>query len=155
RINDPQENSPVVSAPTTRSGGGSRVFMSATWTITSFLRKVRTWRSNPETWTEETFVAFCANDWPPQPKHPARSTTSTRAVLKCGLRMESFRALGNVVFSARRENVDHLRIACPNFKGSAETVHSQVSAHHVDNLVVGMTVHRSSPAFHHLVLREE
>src|SRR6266436_10216780 len=47
-MNDPQENSPVVSAPTTRSGGGSRVLMSATCDATSVCRKLRTCRSRSE-----------------------------------------------------------------------------------------------------------
>jgi len=38
-MNDPQENSPVVNTPTTRSGGGSRVLMSATCAATSVCRK--------------------------------------------------------------------------------------------------------------------
>src|SRR5882724_1433110 len=41
RMNVPQENSPVVSAPTTRSGGGSRVLMSATCAVISSFRKER------------------------------------------------------------------------------------------------------------------
>src|SRR2546422_6972325 len=41
----PQENSPVVRAPTTRSGGGSRVLMSSTWAVISRSRNCRISRS--------------------------------------------------------------------------------------------------------------
>jgi hypothetical protein len=42
-------------------------------------------------------------------------------------------------------------IPSAQFKCFAEAIYFQMSTHNVDNLIVGMAVHRSSPAFHHLV----
>src|ERR1700730_14655158 len=44
-MKEPQENSPVVRAPKTRLGGGSRMLISATCAVISDCRKLRTWRS--------------------------------------------------------------------------------------------------------------
>ena len=41
------------------------------------------------------------------------------------------------------------------FKCFAETIHFQMSTHNVDNLIVRMAVHRSSPPFHHFVFGEK
>jgi hypothetical protein len=41
------------------------------------------------------------------------------------------------------------------FERFSLTVHLQMPAHNVDNLIVRMAVHRSSPPFYHLVLGEK
>jgi hypothetical protein len=52
-------------------------------------------------------------------------------------------------------SADNESVSRAQFKGFAETIHFQMSTHNVDNLIVRMAVHRSSPAFRHLVLSEK
>ena len=78
----------------------------------------------------------------------------------------------NVVFPARRKDIDYqglldcgsavLHASADNenvsraqVKCFAETIHFQMSTHNVDDLIVRMAVHRSTPAFQHVVLGEE
>jgi hypothetical protein len=79
---------------------------------------------------------------------------------------------GNVVFPAWRENIDYERLfdraravlhAAANnesvpraqFESLAETVHPQMSADYVHNLIMRMAMHGSSPPFHHLMFSEK
>src|SRR5258708_34485678 len=78
---------------------------------------------------------------------------------------------GYVVFPARSEDVDYKRILdrgsavlraaayresvpCAQFEIFPLAAHFQVSSHNVDDLIVRMAVHHSSPPFHHAVLGE-
>src|SRR5258708_16625549 len=79
---------------------------------------------------------------------------------------------GYVVFPARSEDVDYKRILdrgsavlhaaayresvpCAQFETFSLAAHFQVPPHNVDDLIVRMAVHRSSPPFHHPVLGEK
>jgi hypothetical protein len=79
---------------------------------------------------------------------------------------------GNVVFPAWRENIDYERlfdrartvlhaaannesVPCAQFESLAETVHPQMSADYVHNLIMRMAMHGSSPPFHHLMFSEK
>src|SRR5260370_1187760 len=79
---------------------------------------------------------------------------------------------GYVVFPARSEDVDYKRIldrgsavlhaaayresvSCAQFETFSLAAHFQVSPHNVDDLIVWVAVHRSSPPFRHAVLGEK
>src|SRR4029077_11408603 len=79
---------------------------------------------------------------------------------------------GDVVLPARREDIDHQRFfdcGCPmlhapaNHKCATRTYverlplagDPEMPMYDVNNLVVGMAMHRSHPAFHHFVLRQK
>src|SRR6266446_2058177 len=79
---------------------------------------------------------------------------------------------GYVVFPARSEDVDYKRILdrgsavlhaaayresvpCAQFETFSLAAHFQVSPHNVNDLIVRMAVHRSSPPFHHAMLGEK
>ncbi len=50
---------------------------------------------------------------------------------------------------------DYESVPCAQFESFPETVHFQMSTHNVDNLVVRMAMHRSSPTFDHLMFGEK
>src|SRR5260221_2018394 len=79
-MKDPQENSPVVSAPTTRSGGGSSVLMSATCDVTWDCRKLRTCWLRSETSICEGAIRVCASKLQFGASNPQSSKTTGRAM---------------------------------------------------------------------------
>ena len=50
---------------------------------------------------------------------------------------------------------DNESVSRAQFERFSLAVHFQMPAHNVDNLIVRMAVHRTSPPFYHLVLGEE
>src|SRR6201998_1386921 len=50
---------------------------------------------------------------------------------------------------------DHESVSRAQLKTFSQATHFQMPTHNVDNLIVWMSVHRSSPAFHHLLVREK
>src|SRR6266853_6039377 len=135
RIKDPHENSPVVSAPTTRSGGGSRTLMSVTCAVTSDWRKFRTCRLKSETSTCEVAVRFCANVPQLAPSNPQRIKTTRRAARNLAFRKNE----QNTAARARRD-------------GSARVMVSANQRHSLDvcaaatttNLQASSTVRKST-----------
>src|SRR5882724_316507 len=82
-MNVPQENSPTVNAPTTRSGGGVRLLMSPRWTANSLPKNSFTSRRNPSVPTVRAGAA--TEDWartsedkPLLPANKTRSKTGVR-----------------------------------------------------------------------------
>src|SRR5216684_4255651 len=91
-MNVPQENSPVVNAPTTRSWGGSRVVISATWAVTSLWRKSRICWSRLEVWIWDASAGVCVNESQFMQRNPARVNTMGPAARRfvCRIRCTLF-----------------------------------------------------------------
>src|SRR5258705_12666639 len=73
-MNVPQENSPVVNAPNTRSGGGSSDFMSATCAVISRCKKSRISRSSSAVRTCCAPDEVCASKLLPAAMDPSRQS---------------------------------------------------------------------------------
>src|ERR1700688_4145657 len=79
-MKDPHENSPVVSAPRTRSGGGSRLLMSATCAVSSVCKKLRTCWSKSAASMCETAAWVFATELQLRLNSPQRIKTTGGAV---------------------------------------------------------------------------
>src|SRR6202166_992093 len=79
-MKDPHENSPVVSAPTTRSGGGSRLLMSATCAVSSVCKKLRTCWSKSAASMCETAAWVFATELQIRLNNPQRIKTTGGAI---------------------------------------------------------------------------
>src|SRR5882672_6246243 len=137
RMNVPQENSPIVSAPTTRSGGGSRVLMSATCAVTCLWRKARTCRLRSATSICEGAGGFCANELPLTTSNPQRIEAICRAQYNLILRARERAAsrvrideLAHVTVSPNGWNSPHV-CAAPATAGlpASSTVRRSTSHH--------------------------
>src|SRR6267142_2819615 len=86
-MNVPQETSPVVSAPTTRSGGGASEVMSATCAVTSCFRKSRISLSSVAVKTSCGSGWICAAKSRYSPANPTRNSPNSPEAAKILFRM--------------------------------------------------------------------